>query len=341
MPLAVSLRERAAERAGDRLIERFPEIEALRDARERCRRPEQLDRDLVRLAAASAAHLRELRYFGPPFDIRLSPSDDDRRLTLVSEPEASQGAAERRAIGDRVAAAIREGRLEEVVWNNGGVNGLTFVTVPISTLEIGFHVTSGAHRFSELAELARQDPDGVVAALDPLFRPRPDVSAHELHGPLAIAFRIGASPGRAASRGAAAVRTILGSRELRPLLRAYVGSAAARAEAPPDLVLEDLFKLSLVAQIRVHAELDRTTLVFRTNDESANGSLQLDAAVVRTLERIVWDNSAGESPLTVKTRPRVSITLEGDRHEFRALALMARRFPELAAPALSRAAGRG
>jgi hypothetical protein len=339
LPLAASLRTRAADRAGDRLIQRFPEIGALTEADAEGRRREQLRRDLVRLAAATAAHLRELRYFGPPFDIRVEPSDGDRRLTLVGTSEPAPDAAERREVGDRVAAAIREGRLEEIVWNNGGMSGLTFITFPIATLDIGFHVTSGAHRFTALAELARRDPDAVISALDPLFRPRPDVSVHELHGPLAILFRIRSSPGRTATRGAAALRAVLTSRELRPLLRAYLGSPDARGEAPPDLVLEDLFKLSLVAQTPVRAELDRGTLIYRTDRAGANGGLRLDADAVGSLDGIVWDNTASDLPVTSKTRPRVSVRLDGGRHEFRALTLIARRFPALAAPALSRAAG--
>jgi hypothetical protein len=56
------------------------------------------------------------------------------------------------------------------------------------------------------------------------------------------------------------------------------------------------------------------------------------------LEQIVWDHSAAGTSVTSKSRPRISVTLDEGIHEFRALTLVARRFPELAAPALARAA---
>lgn len=174
-PFVAARRTRAAERAGRRLIRRFPEIDALAQSQ-----PDpKLLHDLVRLATATAAHLRELHYLGPPFDVRLDSSDGDRRLTLVGVPEPAQG--DRDELRDRVAAAIREGRLEEIVWDNSAVReSFKFLAIPIPSLEIGYHIVGGAHRFTTLMELARRDPDGVVSALGPLFRTRPDAPIHEL-----------------------------------------------------------------------------------------------------------------------------------------------------------------
>jgi hypothetical protein len=338
-PFVAARRTRAARRALGRIVGRFPEIESLGRAEPDLARREKLQHDLDRLAVATAAHLRELRYFGRPFDVRLALGDNDRKLTLVGTREPGESATERRDVGDRVASAIRQGRLEEIVWNNSAIGGLTFMTVPIASLDIGYHITGSTHRFTALLELARRDPEAVVSALEPLFRPRPDVPVHELHGPVGILFRFRSSPGRAATRGAAALRAVLTSTELRPLLRAYLRSPDARAEAPPDLVLEDLFKLSLISQTQVSVELDSGTLIYRTDTADANGGLRLDADAVRTLDGIVWDNTAGASPVTSKTRPRVSLELDGGRHDFPALTLIARRFPALAAPALRRAAG--
>jgi hypothetical protein len=339
LPLVARLRTQAVQRAGRRLIHRFPEIEALTSAA-RGDGSERLLHDLVRLAAAAAAHVRELRYYGPPFDVRLELDDKGRRLVLVStlEPDVS----ERVQLRDPVASAIREERLEEVLWNHSAVgSSLSFVVVPPASLEIGYHVVKGAHRFTALTELGHSDPEGLIRALEPLFRPRPDAAVHELQGPLSSLPRLLSAPGPVAARGAAALRAALTGTELRRLLRAYLRSSDARAEAPLDLLLEDLFKLSLVAQTRVEMELDpdRKSLVYRTNGTpGARRGIVLDAAVVGSLEQIVWDNSSAGSSVISSVRPRVSVTLEAGRHEFEALTLVARRFPALAAPALLHAA---
>src|SRR5207249_1710982 len=162
---------------------------------------------------------RELRHIGLPFDVQLELSGDDRRLTLVGTPQSAQGAFERREIGDRVAAAIREGRFEEIVWNNSAIGSLTFFTIPISRLEVGYHVTGAAHRFTALTALAGRSPENVVSALEPLFRGRPDAPVHELDRRAALLAETLSRPGPTAARGMASARATLGSTELRRLLR--------------------------------------------------------------------------------------------------------------------------
>ena len=174
VPFVASQRTRALEREGRRLIHRFPEIEALAHASEQ----ERLQHDLVRLATAAAAHLRELRYLGAPFDVRPELADEDRRLMLVGTREPSQ---DQSGLRDRVAAAIREKNLEEIVWDNSAVSeSLKLVSTPISSLAVGYHVIGGAHSFTALMEVARRDPERVVTALEPLFRARPEAPVHEL-----------------------------------------------------------------------------------------------------------------------------------------------------------------
>lgn len=342
LPVVASQRRRAVKRAARRLVHRFPEIDALARGVPKAPRQERVLHDLERLAAASAAHLRELRFLGRPFDVRLDLADDDRALTLVGTRESVQDASERREIGNRVASAIREGRLEEIVWNNSEVGGLTFMTVPIASLDIGYHVTGSTHRFTALIELTRHDPERVLAALEPLFRPRPDAPVDEVNRLLRTAVSIMVySPRRSAAQGTAALRAVLTWKELRRLLRAYLASSEARAEAPVDLLLKDLFRLWLLGQSRTSLELDdaHRILVYRTDASSSRNGVALDPETVRSLEQIVWDHSAGGSSVTSTSRPRVSITLEGGVHEFGALAVVARRFPTLAVPALRRAAG--
>lgn len=341
LPIVASQRSRALERAGRRLLHRFPEIEALERSELETRQQERLHGDLVRLAAAAAAHLRELRYLGRPFDVGVELSDHDRRLTLVGTPVAVQDASERREIGDRAANAIRNRRLEEIVWNNSAVGGIAFVSFPLASLDIGYHVTSATHRFSVLIELTRSDPETVISALDPLFRPRPDGPVYELDPRTATLMRVlWLSPGRSAVQAIAALRAVLTSKELRTVLRAYLASPEARAEAPPDLLLKDLFRLWLVGQSRTKLELDDAgeVLVYKTDVDASPNGVVLEPATVRSLRKIMWDHSEGDGTVTSTARPRVSVTLEGGVHDFEALAVVARHFPTLAAAALGRAA---
>lgn len=340
LPVVVSLHTRALERTGRRLIGRFPGIAALASQAE-LDPGNRLGRDLVRLAAAAAAHVRELRYFGPPFDIRLELDDDARRLLLVGTRETSQTSPELEWLSDRVLAAIREGRLEEIVWDNTAVERyLTFASLPVSSLEVGYHVINGAYRFSALEELARSDPEAAIAALEPLFRARPGSPAHELDRRTAMLLRMLLRPGSTAARGTATLRAVLASPELRRLLRAYVASSEARAEAPFELVIKDFTRLRLVGEWPTELELhgEGKTLVFRSDPSATGNGVALDEAAIRTLEQIVWDHSAIGSSVTSKQRPRISMTLDGCTYEFHALAAVARRFPALAAPALRRAA---
>jgi hypothetical protein len=162
-------------------MHRFPEIDALAGVELEAPERNRLTHDLVRLAAAAAAHLRELHYLGPPFDVRLELSDNDRRLTLVGTPEPANDATNRGEIRDRVASAIREGRLEEIIWDNSAVReSLKFLSASVPSLEIGYHVLPGAHRFTALLEIGGRHPDGLIAALGPLFRSRPTAPVHEL-----------------------------------------------------------------------------------------------------------------------------------------------------------------
>lgn len=320
MPFVASQRKQATRRASRRLIGRFPEIEALAGADPDAAGREKLLHDLERLAAASAAHLRELRFLGRPFDVRLELGNEERRLTLVGTREAAQSAPERSEIGHRVESAIHEQRLEEIVWNNSEVGSLTFMTVPIASLDIGYHVTGSTHRFTALIKLAQRDPEGVVSALQPLFRPRPGEPVHEVNRLTRTAVSVLVySPRRSTSQAAAALRAVLASKELRRLLRAYLQDGEARAEAPLDLMLKDCLALRRVEESPASLELDagRTTLVYRANGGAPSDGAVLDAATVRALEQIVWE--------------------EGE-YEFDALTRVARRFPEIAAPALQRAA---
>lgn len=340
LPLAVALRSRALERAETRLIRRFPAIEALGRAQLGTPQHDRVLHDLVRLAAAAAAHLRELHYLGPPFDVQLELVAEGRRLMLVGTRGPAQGASRRGLLRTQVASAIREGRLEEIVWNNSDVEGITFLTVPLASLEIGYHITSASHRFTALTELSRHDPDGVIAALEPLFLDRPGTPVHELDRRTAKLVQFLSRPGPTTARSAATLRAVLTSRELRGLLRAYLGSPEARAEAPIDGLLRDLLRLRLVSEAQAGVELDadRKTLVYRTNGSGPEDAASLDPGTVGSLVQIVWEHSGAGSAITSSMRPRISVALEGDSYEFEALRLVARRFPELAAPALRRAA---
>lgn len=366
LPLVVSAQRNAAERNCRRLIELFPAIEALaaRTDTEDPRRRERVLHDLVRLAAAAAAHVRELRYLGPPFDVRPELDRDERRLVLVGAPATSGDDRDLAGLRSRVDAAIRTGRLEEIVWDNSAVApSLLFASFPLSRVEIGYHVVGGAHRFTALVDLARRDPDGVVAALEPLFRSRPGESANEVSprilellrllkpqggsaahptSPRAavVLHRVLTSPRETAALWTATVRAGLGDKTLRRLLRAYLGNAEARADAPVHALLKDFYRLQLIRESPTSLELeDGRTLIYRTGESEPRNGVTLDTATVGSLERIVWDHSAAGALVTSRASPGVSVTLEAGVHAFSALTPVARRFPELALPALRWAAG--
>jgi len=307
-PLA-PLRAASAERFGRRLVRRFPEIETLAASADAGKR-RRLHDDLVRLAAASAVHLRELRDPGTPFDVVLELDDSSRRLTLVSVATASHTSTP----PERIESAIRDRRLEEIVWNHSPVSTTLVFPVPIlwPSLEIGYHVVAGAHSFTAVAEIARTDPDAVIGALQPLLRPRPTGPVRELGSRLATLSK----PGRAVARGVTTLGVVSASKEHRRLLRAYLASPGARAEVPLDLLLKELFRLRLAGKAQAVPELsaDGASLVYRAPGDSPSGGGPLDTQAVRSLERIVW----------------------ADRYELAALAAMARRFPELVAPLLPR-----
>lgn len=106
------------------------------------------------------------------------------------------------------------------------------------------------------------------------------------------------------------------------------------------ILLKDLFRLDLVGESRTAVELthDGKRLVYRTTESAAQNEIALEPKAIRALEQIVWDHSAAGSSVTSKRRPHISVSLDKGIHQFEALTLVARRFPELAARALTRAA---
>jgi hypothetical protein len=295
----------------------------------------------LRLAAATAAHLRELSYLGRPFDVRVDFDEEAGKLMLVSVQRPSQDAAELNRLYGQLASAIQGERLQEIVWDNSALGGsLSFETFPISSLEIGYHVVGGAHRFTGLEELARRQPEEVLAAFAPLFCSRTDEPVHGLEIRLEVMLRVLLAPRATAALWTATVGSGLEIKHLRRLLFAYLGSPAARAESPVHVLLKDFFRLRLIAESPTNLELrsEPKTLVFRSNESPPNAGVPLDAATIRSLEQIVWDHSAVGSSAALKENPRVSVTLDGGIYEFAALSPIARRFPELVLPALRWAA---
>lgn len=344
LPLVDAARTRAGARAGRRLIHRFPDIEAVAARADRDGPPDRADRvrrDLLRLAAATAAHLRELRYLGPPFDVRVDLDEEAGRLTLISVRQPSQDPSELSRFHARLTSALKGKRLREIVWDNSAVgDSLGFATFPISSLEIGYHVVGGAHRFTGLEELAGRDAGEVLRAFAPLFRRRPDTPVHELDRRVGVMLRFLLAPRATAALWAAMLGTGLERKHLRKLLVAYLGSPPTRAEAPLHVLLKDLFRLRLIAQSQTNLELDqgRKRLTFRSGRNPSNGGVVLDAATVRSLEQILWDHSAVDSSAALRENPRVSVTLDEGIYDFEGLAPVARRFPELVLPALQWAA---
>jgi hypothetical protein len=347
LPLVDAARTRAGARFGRRLLHRFPELEVVAKRADRAGPPDRADRvqrDLLRLAAATAAHLRELRYLGRPFDVQVELEDECGKLMLVSGQRPPQDPAELNRLYGQLALAIENGSLQEIVWDNSAVGGsFSFFTFPISSLDVGYHVVGGAHRFTGLEELAREDVDGTLAAFAPLFRSRPDAPVHELDQRVAVMLRVLLAPRTTAALWTATAGSGLEITHLRRLLFAYLGSGAARAESRLHVLLKDFFRLRLIAESPTDLELHSgsKTLVFRSNGSPSSAAVPLDAATIRSIEQIVWDHSAVGSSAALRENPRVSVTLDGGVYEFEALPPVARRFPELVLPALQWAARSG
>jgi hypothetical protein len=124
--------------------------------------------DIFRLALLTSVQEGALTPTSGSF--RIHPTLNDGRLTLTSRPpDEPVGEGIAAAVGD----AIRANGLRAIVWNHAALGQYVVLPIPLVRKSIGFDVgrydAYGVYRFDQLLDVATQDPDLVLAALQPLL----------------------------------------------------------------------------------------------------------------------------------------------------------------------------
>ena len=138
--------------------------------------------DLMRLAVLRGLDDGTLVAAGEPF--QLSIGSEGGSLTLLSskgEPSWDGSSA------DRVADAFRTGGVSEVVWDHSALGPHVQLLLPLVLVRrrvsypVGGYDAAGIYRFVQLSELARENPDLVLAAFGPILRAPPALSTTMTH----------------------------------------------------------------------------------------------------------------------------------------------------------------
>ena len=165
---------------------RYPAIRRLSALAVRRPRPAgaapHLKDDLFRLAVMTSVRNRSVRLSSEPFD--LHPALDGGTITFTSRPVGEARSGIDRAAVDN---ALRAGSITEILWNHAGIGQYVALRLPLTSKSIAFDVgrydAYGVYRFNELVEVAREDPDLVLAALEPLLRSDSGSSPNETTTP--------------------------------------------------------------------------------------------------------------------------------------------------------------
>lgn len=312
---------------------------------------DRLMKDVEKLAVLIANQRARIR-MSIPFAI--VPILEGTRLILASRPlevlDAESDDAERK----RALAAIREGGVNEIVWNHARCGPVVWVqltpfqAVPI---DVGYYGMYGAHHFSAVERLRPILGDAVVAAVGAVLS-SPDVramSARPALSPRARMLAYVSAAARIASRaipmvrrdprgfavrGWYAVQFALNHRPVRALLRSYVAEPAVRAHVDPLELLDDILKLRLVrtagAALDMHLRLTldpRTGTLVVTTAQGPGSNLALPSnGSTPEVTHLLWDNSACGT--SVRLKGGVNATLDDEaRHHFRALSQITRTDP--------------
>lgn len=107
---------------------------------------------------------------GAPFRVEWRYDPAESRLALGSRlwSPSPDGQVDR----EPVRAAIREERLEEIVWNHLPVGEVVWAPLAVGrkvAVPVGYHAVNGAHSFRALTVLSRRSPELVLEALEPLL----------------------------------------------------------------------------------------------------------------------------------------------------------------------------
>ena len=131
--------------------------------------------DVFRLAILTSVHEGRLVPADGPFYVVTEFDDRAKRITFTSRLDGrGMGAG---AARETVRAAVRTGRVEEIVWNHAGVGQYVVFGLPGTRKRVAFDVgrydAFGVYRFDRLMHVAQRHPDVVLRALEPLLEPEP------------------------------------------------------------------------------------------------------------------------------------------------------------------------
>jgi hypothetical protein len=135
--------------------------------------PARLLDDLLKLMLLLEAQRGQV-WFGPQFRVewRLDPAAG--RLVFGSRPFQSDafGSVDGKGEPEIIGRALREGRVDEIVWNHVGVGEVVWAPLIAGrkvAVHVGYHAVNGAHSFRALTVLARRSPRLVLEVLQPLL----------------------------------------------------------------------------------------------------------------------------------------------------------------------------
>jgi hypothetical protein len=124
--------------------------------------------DVLRLALLSGVRAGKFQLGEEPFHI--DAALESGRLTLTSRRGRALVDADVRGA---VIEATRSREIHEIVWNHAPVGQYLALPLPVVSrsiyLDVGRYDSYGVYRFDRLVEIARDDPDLVLAALEPLL----------------------------------------------------------------------------------------------------------------------------------------------------------------------------
>ena len=132
------------------------------------RGPMHLEPDLRRLTMLRRGVARST------FHVVAELVPDDQLLFLSSRPGSPPTGT--RDLRESVAAAVKAGAVEQIVWNHSRVAaGAGVAGGSLLVASVGHHGVEGAYAFRALPALARSRPDLLLAALGPMLRePEPE-----------------------------------------------------------------------------------------------------------------------------------------------------------------------
>jgi hypothetical protein len=263
---------------------------------------------------------------GEPFRVQIRHEPGTQRLRLVSAPPTAVVPPPEPV---DVTEALKAGCVIEVDHSavatalHHAITPRKWVSVPLG---------AGPFELAGLSRLARPAPAEVAGAIASVRLQEPATRAP------GILARLRSDPVVYGAKGIVAVRALLQRRSLRSLWLAYLRTPDLRRAFSADLILEELLKLSVLADLPVRRSYRRRdhTLIMETFPTGATIPPDDEVGDGR-IEGVIWDNSTAGSSIPARLGMGKRITVfvgEQGIYEFRALPDLFRARPREAAAAL-------